>query len=435
MNKQVIRTVPVALLLINAVVIALTNMDLTQIIFSAIVLGLLCIFVYTRSWESFTQKLYWLGLGALLMGILIPALPFPMSQFENGFERFFSHIFSSNQSAIQILCLVVLLGSQFFLKRIRFNPVLVLIRFAALYVLLTLWTQDAMLSMDAYQPLVLVSVSLAAATELCSSLNKTPRPATLRCFLFILACIFLTCMVGPAAFYAIGDLFENWLLTSLIVLGVAGLILAENYIQYKTHTDLFKHNCLSWALIAWVLLYTLMQLIPDLFNPIILYFAFPMAYCLCSLYAAHTKGFTWPIRFAISGGCLFLCLLVLARADISPLVKYAVLLVLVGVIICLSIMQKKAFAPALTNTLLGIANVLLVIACHLHKTPSGEIPKVLIFAIVLGVMWALLCNQIEKLHGNASSIHRNEFIHLRKVGQIIPLVGLGITFIHMLFFL
>ena len=72
MNKKLLRSIPVVLLLINAASMVLPTMDTTQIVIAAAILGGLCYFVFTKPEESFTRKIYWYALAAMLLGVLVP---------------------------------------------------------------------------------------------------------------------------------------------------------------------------------------------------------------------------------------------------------------------------------------------------------------------------------------------------------------------------
>ena len=443
MNKKLLRSIPVVLLLINAASMVLPTMDTTQIVIAAAILGGLCYFVFTKPEESFTRKIYWYALAAMLLGVLVPGSQYMGYRYNNissitdALGDFFKLNTTDADTAVMLISFGFLVVSQIWMKPQRFTWGLIIARYAALYIgTFTVAEYYLFVNPMAYRPVLMTVVSVSAASELFNVMMGQPKPATLRCFLFMLVYLMLSRMYYYAPYQLYGYMLENWI-TALVVLALAGLVVADNYGTYIRKSDqMAAYNSVAWAMIAWVAYWTLTIAFPVLHNISVMCLCFPMAFSLAVLCGNKLTGMRWSTGFAIAGGAMFAVLLALARTQMATVAAYALLVLVFGAGMCVSISGTKALSEGVRNTLLGIAGVVLLTAQRISLLSMPEVGTValkLFAAIALCALWGGLCNRAETLQMKASSAYREEFQSLRYFGWGVPLGLLTIAFISILF--
>lgn len=432
MNKNIVRSIPVAALLINALVIMIPDFHVGQIIFALLVLGGLSCFVYIRQSEPFVRKIYWYVLAAMLIGFVLPEIPFDIQRFFIAVGNLFTVHLNGGELTVLLLGLGFVVFSQLFLKKHRYTWGMVAARYAALYAAVFVLA-DALVYRDYFKVVLMVAVSLSAVSELLSMQFNQPKPATLRCFIFLVLYLVLAQMFRYTAPTMLTMLAGNWMFVLLCPL--AGLLLAENYHYYaKGWNELDARNSVAWAMIAWVMMRLLMVIFPVLWNAAVLYFYFPLAYFLSFVCAARLSVFNWNTRFCIAGGSLCLILLSLARTQFRTLSAYVLIAVVVGGMISVGVASKKPMSAGVGKTLLGIAGVVL---WGVHRFPLTGLPVAMAVSILvmvaMCVLWGIVCHQTERLIKGASNVFENEFRYVKYVGWAIPLILLLIAFIGILF--
>lgn len=435
MNKKLLRSVPIILLLINAVVMVLPAMNVSQMITAAAILGGLCYFVFTKPTDGITRKFYWYAMAAMLLGVMVPGYGSGANSIGDALGRFFRLGAKSQDTVVMIVCFGFLVVSQIWMKPKRFAWGMIIARYAALYIAMFTVGKYMIGNSTVFRPLLMAAVALSAAGELFGEMMGEPKPATLRCFLFLVIYLLLSQLYFfvPELVYDI--LTENWL-SALAVLVLAGLVLAENYETYgkKSSHQMMTHNSVAWAMIAWVAFRMLTVAFPVLFNAFVVYLCFPMAFALTVLCANKLSRQTWNRIFIIAGSTLFAVLLALARTQMLTLAAYALLVLVFGAAICVCIAAKKALSAAARNTLMGIAGVILLTVQRfsLTDTPAKMGLKIFV-AIALCVLWGSLCHRTEQLQIKASATYKEEFKSLRPFGWCVPLALLVIALISVLF--
>lgn len=434
MNKKLLRSIPILLLLINAAMMIFPAMDVTQIVIAAAILGGLCYAVFTKPGESFTRKIYWYALAAMLLGVLVPGSQYRTISVTDALGRFFELGAEGADAAVLIICFGFVVVSQVWLKPQRFTWGMIIARYAALYIGIFMVAGCMLPNPVVYRPLLMAVVSVSAASELFSAMMGAPKPATLRCAVFMLVYLILSQMYYYVPHLIYSAMMENWI-TVLVVLVLAGLIVADNYGTYVQKSDqMAAYNSVAWAMIAWVAFWTLTIAFPVLHNIFVMCLCFPVAFCLAVLCANKLTGLRWNNGLAIAGSTMFAVLLALARTQMMTVAAYALLVLMIGAGICVSLSSKKGLSAAVRNTLLGIAGVTLLTAQRFSPLSLPQAVAIKIFAaIALCVLWGSLCYRAEKLQIKASSAYRDEFKSLRYFGWGVPLGLLAIAFIGILF--
>lgn len=433
-NKNVLRSIPVLALLINALVIVMPDFDVAQMIVAWAVIGGMSCFVYIKQAEEFPRKIYWYALAALLIGVMVRGMPFDFSNFGEALGSFFSLGASGAEILLLIGGFAFMIISHWAMKGVRHTWGMVVARYGVLYLIMYIFGSHMVYHQVLFVPVLLAVIGLAAASELYSQLLDAPKPATLRAFVFLMVYLFLTRLFEDTAYRIFSILNEQWLY-ALVLLPLAGLILAENYLLYDKGTDkTAARNSIAWAMIAWVVFRLIAVIFPIMWNPVVLYLLFPLGFVMCVLCATKLPGLTWNKRFFISGGTMLIALLALARTQLQTVSAYVLLLLIFGALVCVLIIAKKPMASATLQMLPGIAGVLLLSAQRFTLEISAIALAGKIFAaIALCILWCLLCARTKKLQTNVSAIHADEFKILNYVAQYLPLVLLAVAFVSIIF--
>lgn len=440
MNKKLLRAVPIILLLINAAVMVFPVMNVSQIIAAAVILGGLCYFVFSKPEDSITRKFYWYALAALLIGVVVPGPGRSQGSIGDALGSFFRFNAAGNDQGVIIVGLGFLVASQIWMKSKRFAWGMIVARYVALYLAVFTMAKYMIGNPAVARPFLMAAVALSAAGELISSMRNEPKPATLRCFFFLMVYLFLSRMyfTVPELVYQIltGKGLLAQVVFNLAVLALAGLLLADNYATYgkKNGHQLMIRNSTAWAMIAWVAFRALTIVFPVLFNTFVVYLCFPMAFVVAVLCANKLSRQTWNRIFIIAGSALFAVLLALGRTQMQSLLAYALLILVAGAGICVSLAAQKSLSESVRNTLLGIAGVVMLTAQRFSLTDTVVQMGLKIFvAIVMCVLWGSLCHRAEQLRIKGSAAYKDEFKSLRPFGWCVPLALLVIALISVLF--
>ena len=434
MNKKMLRSIPVLILLINAIVMVFPAMDVTQIVISGAILGGLCYFVFTKPGESFARKIYWYALAAMLLGVIVPGYRYDTISVTDALGRFFDLGAEDADLAVIIISFGFVIASQIWMKPQRFAWGMIIARYAALYIGTFMVAGYTLGYPELYRPVLMAVVSVSAVSELFNVMMGNPKPATLRCFMFMLVYLLLSQMYYYTPYLIYSAMMENWL-TVLAMIVLAGLIVADNRGTYVQKSDqMAAYNSMAWAIIGWVAFWALTVAFPVLHNVVVLYLCFPAAFGLAVLCANKLPRMRWNNGFMIGGSTMFVVLLALARTQMMTVAAYALLVLVVGTGICVSLSSQKPLSEAARNTLLGIAGVTLLTAQRLSLVATNQAVAIKTFAaIALCVLWGSLCCRAEKLQDKASSAYREEFKSLRYFGWGVPLGLLVIAFVSVLF--
>lgn len=431
MHKSILRSVPVLALLINALVIVVPNFNVSRMIIALIIMGGLCCLVYTRPSQGFWDKTYWYVLAAMLIGVALKPIPFEIGEFFDALKSFVQLGASGTDKTMLFVSFATLIITQLFMKNLRYKSGMIIVRFVALYIAMFTIGKYMVGIPEQFSVVLLAAVSVAAMSELYSVMLNDPKPATLRCFIFMIVYFLLTKLFANAAQQLYVLLTEKWLY-SLVLLPLAGLAWAENY-QLHTHgsNDLAIHNSVVWAMIAWVAFRVLTVVFPALWNPVVVFCLFPLAYGLCLLCTMKLPGLTWNTRFSIIGGVLMLVLVTLARTQLQTVFAYALLILVLVTTMCVCISSQKPFPAATRNTLLGIAGVILLATQRFLVTDQPKEMGIRILnAIIMCFLWGALCHRTESLQIKASPLYKEEFRPMRIFGWCLPVVLLIIVFIN-----
>lgn len=440
MNKKLLRSIPIILLLINAVVMVIPALDVSQMIAAAAILGGLCYFAFSKPDESITRKFYWYAMAALLMGVVVPRVGYSSKSIGDALGSFFRIGAMGSDNGVMIVGFGFLVVSQIWMKPKRFAWGMIVARYVALY--LAVFTMAKyMIGMAApARPFLMAAVALSAAGELISSMRGEPKPSTLRCFFFLMVYLLLSEMYYPVPDLVYSILVGNGMLTQVVfnlaVLALAGLLLADNFATYgkRNHNQLVNHSSAAWAMIAWVAFRALTLVFPALFSTLVLYLCFPLAFVLAVVCANKLSRQTWNRIFIISGSALFAVLLALGRTQMQTVASYALLILVAGAGICVYLAAQKSLSESARNTLLGIAGVVLLTAQRFSLTDTVvQMGLKLFVAIVMCVLWGSLCHRAEQLRLKGSAAYKEEFKSLRPFGWSVPVALLTIALICILF--
>jgi hypothetical protein len=112
----------------------------------------------------------------------------------------------------------------------------------------------------------------------------------------------------------------------------------------------------------------------------------------------------------------------------------ALLIVLVGSCIFLCAMSKNTLKQSFVTSLAGIAGVFLLTSTRFDSLEAlAENPLLVLGALVLGVVWSVLCGQISKVDKTASALNKKEFSHLPRLTSLLPAVLLAVAVVRVLF--
>lgn len=419
MRKDFSRIMVVVALLIKAATVVIPNYSQEMLITALVPLVLLGIILYIGREKALVTQLPWIVAISSFIFFVLPLGFYVISdvdQLTNILNRMLEGVVATDYSSVAVCVLAVFW--LLFRNKVKFLPIV--IRYAALFIMLHTIRMEVFGHEDLYRNLINVIVTTGMVRDLGGYNQGIYISSIAKCLLLPL---FLMLIGGIDRWYTVAmqidALFrmdaENWLTTVLIVFGMGLLILYNEWqLAEKFNLNMFRDHHAGLLLLIWCLMALIMNVWKEFYNQDMLFMGIPLLVSMADgmLCAYDRKKYDqWGKKFAVLWVCMGIVVLMLAKSlNMGLLLVYVLIAALLFVWLNWKKYLNGKFRISKIAQIMGIAAILVLTSAGVTSLEQLEaMPQMLLGVVAACIMWYVLCRYTSKLEARSSAVHPDEF--------------------------